>query len=125
MLAVYRLDVARIVDSVPELLAQLPPLEALRRWTTELVNAMRMKHGLGDALSPGSRQAVTEESYEPVIGAIGRMLDAGTSDGTIRADADPADFLLLTAALWRAPAGDQDRSGRMLSLVLDGLRAEP
>jgi hypothetical protein len=50
---------------------------------------MRRKHGLGDAFSPGARQAVTEQAYGPVIGAITQLLDAGQRDGTIRADADP------------------------------------
>jgi AcrR family transcriptional regulator len=121
VLAVYQHEVDELVDSVPGLLATLPPLEALRRWTTNLVSAMRKKHGLGDALSPGARQAVTEQSYGPVIAAITRLLDAGQRDGTIRTDADPGDFLQLTGALWRAASGPQDRSQPMLGLILDGL----
>ena len=37
VLAVYQLEVDQLIDSVPGLLAALPPLEALRRWTTDLV----------------------------------------------------------------------------------------
>ena len=106
---------------MPGLLRALPPREALRRWTTDLVAAMRRKHGLGDALSPGARQSATEQTYAPVIAAITRLLEAGQRDGTIRADADPRDFLQLTAALWRAAAGPEDRSQPMLGLILDGL----
>jgi AcrR family transcriptional regulator len=122
VLAVYRLDVDRLAGSAPALLAATTPLEALRRWTAELVGYMRMKHGLGDAISPGARQSVTDQTYPPVITAISRLLDAGKQDGSIRADADADDVLLLTAALWRAP---EDRSQRMLGLILDGLRAAP
>jgi AcrR family transcriptional regulator len=121
VLAVYQLDVDQLIDSVAGLLAKLPPIEALRAWTTELVNAMRKKHGLGEALSPGARQSITETTYAPVIAAITRILDAGKHDGTIRVDADPADFLQLTGALWRTPEGKGDRPRRMLALVLDGL----
>ncbi|MGW7546429.1 TetR/AcrR family transcriptional regulator [Streptomyces sp. NPDC054770] len=121
VLAVYQDEVARIVGTVPDLLAQKPPLEALRLWTTDLVEAMRRKHGLGDALSAGAHQAITEQSYGPVITAITELLDAGKKDGTIRADADPGDFLQLTGALWRAAAGPEDRAPRMLALILDGL----
>jgi hypothetical protein len=103
----------------------MTPLEALRSWTTELVGYMRMKHGLGDAISPGARQSVTEQTYGPVIAAISRLLDAGKRDGSIRADAEAEDVLLLTGALWRAPEGEEDRSQRMLGLILDGLRASP
>jgi AcrR family transcriptional regulator len=122
VLAVYQEEVARIVDAAPALLAALPPLEALRQWTTGLVEAMRRKHGLGDALGSSAHQAIYEQTYEPVIGAIGTIFDAGKKDGSIREDADPGDFLQLTGALWRAAPGPDDRSPRMLALILDGLR---
>jgi AcrR family transcriptional regulator len=122
VLAVYREEVERIVATVPDLLAELEPLEALRAWTTDLVQAMRHKHGLGDALSPGAHRAITEQSYQPVIDAVTSLLDAGKHDGSIRSDADPADFLQLTGALWRAQTEPVDRAPSMLALILDGLR---
>lgn len=124
VLAVYQEEVDRLVGTVPELLAELVPVEALRCWITDLVDAMRRKHGLGDALSPSAHQAISEQTYGPVVAAIGELLDAGTRDGTIRADADPGDLLQLTAALWRAAPGPDDRSPRMLALILDGLRPQ-
>jgi AcrR family transcriptional regulator len=122
VLAVYQDEVARIIATVPDLLAQMPPLEALRHWTTDLVEAMRRKHGLGDALSPGAHQAISEQSYGPVIAAITELLDAGKKDESIRPDADPGDFLQLTGALWRAASSPEDRAPHMLALILDGLR---
>jgi len=122
VLAVYQDEVARIIATVPDLLERMPPLEALRHWTTDLVDAMRRKHGLGDALSPGAHQAISEQSYGPVIAAITEILDAGKKDGSIRVDADPGDFLQLTGALWRAASSPVDRAPRMLALILDGLR---
>ncbi|WP_426512667.1 TetR/AcrR family transcriptional regulator [Dactylosporangium sp. McL0621] len=122
VLAVYQEEIERIIGTVPPLLAELPPLEALRRWTTDLVEAMRRKHGLGDALSSGAHQAIAEQTYGPVIGAITELLDAGRRDGSIRPDADPGDFLQLTGALWRSAPGPGDRSPHMLALILDGLR---
>jgi AcrR family transcriptional regulator len=121
VLAVYQLDIDELLDSVTGLLDQHSPLEALRRWTLELVDAMRRKHGLGDALSPGARQSITESTYDPVIAAITQMLEAGQRDGTIRADVNPGDFLQLTGALWRAASGPEDRSASMLGLILDGI----
>lgn len=125
ILAVYQDEVERITGTVPGLLAELAPLEALRSWTLDLVQAMRRKHGLGDALSPSAHQAVTEQTYGPVVAAIATILDAGKQDGSIRADADARDFLQLTGALWRAAPGPDDRSPRMLELILDGLRPRP
>ncbi|MFD6292264.1 TetR/AcrR family transcriptional regulator [Streptomyces sp. NPDC060205] len=123
VLAVYQDEVARITGAVTGLLERMPPLEALRHWTADLVEAMRRKHGLGDALGPGAHQAISEHSYGPVVAAITELLDAGKADGSIRADADPRDFLQLTGALWRAASGPEDRAPQMLALILDGLRA--
>ncbi|GLZ00997.1 TetR/AcrR family transcriptional regulator [Actinoplanes sp. NBRC 103695] len=125
VLAIYQDEVDRLVGSVPELLATLPPREALRTWTTDLVGAMRKKHGLGDALSPTAHKSITEQTYGPVISAITQLFDAGKRENTIRADAEPGDFLQLTGALWRASTGDNDRSQPMLALILDGLGVHP
>ena len=122
VLAVYQDEVARIIDTAPTLLSELPPREALRQWTIGLVEAMRRKHGLGDALSPSAHQAINEQTYGPVVAAIQTMLDAGKRDGTFRDDADPGDFLQLTGALWRATPGPSDRAPRMLEVILDGLQ---
>jgi AcrR family transcriptional regulator len=122
LLAVYQDEVDRITGTVPDLLAALDPLEALRRWTIDLVEAMRRKHGLGDALSADAHRSIAEQTHGPVIAAITALLDAGKADGSVRRDADPGDFLQLTGALWRAAAEPEDRAPRMLGLILDGLR---
>jgi AcrR family transcriptional regulator len=90
VLAVCQDEVDRIIATVPGLLAKLPPLEALRHWTMDLVEAMRRKHGLGDALSPGAHRTISERTYGPVIAALTELLDAGKRDGSIRAARPPA-----------------------------------
>ncbi|XVU28512.1 TetR/AcrR family transcriptional regulator [Actinoplanes sp. CA-054009] len=118
ILEIYQEEVERLTGSVTELLAGLTPVEALRRWTTDLVEAMRAKHAFGAALSPDAHKSMAEQSYDPVIAAITQLLDAGKRDGTIRADADPRDFLQFTGALWRAAP---ERTQPMLALLLDGI----
>ncbi|MBM2620329.1 TetR/AcrR family transcriptional regulator [Actinoplanes sp. LDG1-06] len=120
ILDIYQDEIDKLGDAVTALLDAHPPVEALRRWTLELVGAMRKKHGLGGALSAGAHKSITERSYGPVIAAITHLLDAGKEEGSIRADAEPGDFLQLTGALWRAAP---DRTEPILALVLDGLRA--
>jgi len=125
LLAVYEAEVERIVGTVPGLIAAHPPLEALRRWTLELVAAMRAKHGLGDALGSAAHQAANDANYGPVVAAIEAILEAGRVDGSIRADVEAGDFLQFTGALWRAAPGPHDRAPAMLALLLDGLAARP
>ena len=120
ILDIYQDEVAKLVGSVSDLLAAEPPLEALRRWTIDLVAGMRKKHALGAALSPDAHKSITEQTYGPVIGAIAQLLDAGKRDGSIREDAEPGDFLQFTGALWRTAP---DRTQPMLALILDGLDA--
>lgn len=120
ILDLYQDEIEQLVGAVPELLAAAPPVEALRRWTTDLVGAMRKKHALGAALSPDAHKSITEQSYGPVIAAITTLLEAGRRDGSIRADAEPGDFLQLTGALWRAAP---EREQAILALILDGLGA--
>ncbi|GAA2190162.1 hypothetical protein GCM10009848_37880 [Micromonospora lupini] len=103
-------------------LATLPPVEALRRWATELVNAVRRKHGLGAALSPGAHQSITEQSYGPVGAAIAHPFDAGKRDSTTRADAEPADFSTSPGRSGEPSTGAEDR---MLGLTLDGHSTRP
>jgi AcrR family transcriptional regulator len=121
ILDIYEEEVAKLVGAVPDLLAASVPVEALRRWTTDLVDAMRKKHALGAALSPDAHKSMAERSFGPMIAAITELLDAGKRDGSIRADAEPVDFLQLTGALWRAAP---DRTQPMLALILDGLGVE-
>lgn len=122
ILAIYEDEVAKLVAAAPRLLDEHPPLDALRAWTLELVASMHKKHGLGDALNQRSHQAVAQQSYGPVIAAITLLLDAGKQDGSIRSDADPNDFLMLTGALWRAIDHPTASPERMLDLILDGHR---
>ena len=120
VLAVFRNEVQKLVDWAPELLAMEPPLVALRRWFHRLAGQIALKRGLGDALTATTHDAVTNETYGPVIGAIAILLRAGEADGSIRAGLDPDDVLLMMGCVWRAAGAEQ--AERLLDLVIDGLR---
>jgi AcrR family transcriptional regulator len=124
VLAVYRAEVQRLVDRVPALLATSTPLEALRSWFAVLAGYIRLKRGLGEALTAANHEAATAETYAPVIGAIADLLAAGEADGSIRAGLDPDDVLLLMGAVWRVPAGEagREQAERLLDLVVESLR---
>ena len=125
VLAVYRHDVQQLVDSVPELLRQHAPLEAFRRWFERLASYVRIKHGLGDALGPAVKEDVVRDTYGPVVGAIGLLLQAGVEAGVIRPDLEADDILLLMGALWRVPPGEdgEAQAQRLLDLAIEGIRS--
>jgi len=124
ILAVYRHDVRKLVDSVDKLLAAQPPLAAFTAWFEKLAAYIRVKHGLGEALHSAAIRNAIDETYAPVIAAVTKLLDACVADNSVRPDLDPADVLLLMGFLWRvAPDEDGVRQGRRLTqIVLDGIR---
>ena len=124
ILAVYRHDVQKLVDSVDEVLATHPPLAAFTAWFEELAAYIRVKHGLGEALHNAAIQDAIDETYAPVVAAVTKLLDACVADNSVRRGLDPADVLLLMGYLWRvAPGEDGINQGRRLTqIVLDGIR---
>ena len=125
VLAVYRHDVQQLADSAPALLKEHPPLEALRLWFDRLAYYGRIKHSLAAVLHAATSDGLAGETYGPVIGAITLLLRACEEAGSIRRGLDPDDVLLVLGFLWRIDAGEdwEARAGRLLDLVLDGLRS--
>ena len=125
VLAVYRTEVQRMVDWVPELLEAETPLSALRTWFHRLAEHIRIKHGLGDALSAANHATVANETHGPVVEAIGLMLRAGEENGTVRVGLDPDDVLLAMGCVWRTPDSPEGlaQSERLLDLVIAGFKA--
>ena len=124
VLAVYRHDVQQLADSAPVLLTEHPPLDALRLWFDRLAYYGRIKHGLAGVLHAATSDGLVGATYGPVIGAITLLLRACEDAGSIRPGVDPDDVLLLMGFLWRIDSADREaRAGRLLGLVMDGLRA--
>jgi AcrR family transcriptional regulator len=126
ILALYQHEVQAVVESVPEVLAEREPLDALRVWFLRLAEYVRLKHGLGEALHSVAAQNMINDTYAPVTAAVGHLLNSAEQSGQVRSGLDPADVLLLMGFLWRVgpgkPGGDQ--AERILDIVIQGLRAE-
>jgi AcrR family transcriptional regulator len=120
----YSREIQRLVDSVPDVLASHPPLDAFRRWFQTLADYVRVKHGLGEALHTAEAQDVISATYAPVTAAVGVLLRACEEDGSMRGDLDPADVLLLMGFLWRTSpdAAGKEQARRIMELTIDGLR---
>lgn len=127
ILAVYRHDVRKLVDSVDGLLATQPPLDAFVTWFETLADYIRVKHGLGEALHNAAVQNVIDETYAPVVAAVAKLLDACVADSSVREGLDPADVLLLMGFLWRVEPGKAgiDQGRRLTNIVFDGIRRVP
>ncbi len=123
ILAVYRRDMQRLVDSVPDVLAIHPPLDAFRVWFHTLAEHVRVKHGLGEALHSAAIKDAINETYAPVVTAVGKLIDACVACQAMRPGLEPADVLLLMGFMWRVEAGPEGKrqAERITELVIDGL----
>jgi AcrR family transcriptional regulator len=125
--AAYRNELARVCDSATELLTQLPPDQAMRQWMDLFIDYLAVKQGMADALKAviaSGEEDPFAESLERISTAISTLLHAGAEVGVLRSDVDPLDvgFSLGGVLLITSDKGLRDRAGRMLDLLLDGLR---
>jgi AcrR family transcriptional regulator len=130
---VYRTELARLCDAVPDLLAADPPDRALRVWMDRFIDYMTTKRGLADALKMVIAAGGTPfaHSRERLVQAVGDLLSAGDPGtagdvGTaLRADVDPLDLLTALNGICLATGEPEHReqAGRLLDLLMDGVRA--
>ena len=124
--AAYRNEVAQLRAAADELLAELPPDEALEAWMRRFVDYGTAKRGMRDALQSiaGGGADLFAETRGQVTEAVAVLLRAGAEAGTLRADVEPEDVLRAMGAIWMVSEGDEfpEQAMRILRLVLDGLR---
>ena len=123
ILAVYRHEVAALADSVSTVLAEHPPLDALRVWFLRLAVYVRIKHGLGDALNTAAVQDSVNQTYAPVIAAVDVLLRACEESGQTRPGLKSGDVLLIMGCLWRVGPAGNEQAMRLIDLIIDGLRS--
>ena len=123
--AAYRNELARLCDSVDDLLEQLPPDKALRAWMDHFVDYMTTKRGMGDALRAliASGGDPFSQSKVRLTGAVATLLTAGAAAGVLRSDVQPDDVLLSLSGVSLATAdpAQREQAGRLLDLLMDGL----
>ncbi|MCO8305534.1 helix-turn-helix domain-containing protein [Streptomyces hygroscopicus] len=123
--AAYRSELARLCDAAPELLATLPPREALRAWLGRFMDYANAKLGMADALRGVVASGVNPyaRSHEMIQDALSRLMDAAVTAGVIRSDISATDmFAALTGiALASGRPEQREQADRLLDLTLDGL----
>ncbi len=125
--AAYRNELARLCDAAPELLAALPPREAMRAWLGRFMDYANAKLGMADALRGVVASGVNPyaQSHEMIQDALSRLMDAAVAAGVIRSDISATDmFAALTGiALASGKPEQREQADRLLDLTLDGLSA--
>lgn len=124
--AVYRLEVEQLCDSSGELLATLPPDQALDEWMRRFVRYVAAKRGLATALKSmvSADSDLFASTQQRIRTAITSLLEAASQAGSIRADVDPEDLMraLSGVCLVSDQPGWQEQACRISTLLMDGLR---
>jgi AcrR family transcriptional regulator len=127
--AAYRSELLRLCAAADELVADEPGDVALRTWMDRFVDYMTTKRGMADALRAVIASGLNPyaESRDRLLAAIGTLLRAGIEARTVRSDVEAADVLasLTGVSLAAGEPAKREQAGRMLDLLMDGLRYRP
>ena len=123
---VYRREVEGLCAAADELARQHPPDIALEQWMQRFVDYIATKRGLAKSLRIllTTNSTLFSDMSGRVTLALRRLVEAGVANGSIRGDIDSADVLQALSGIYSAPDTKdwRDRSRRLVSLLMDGLR---
>ncbi|MFJ6076139.1 TetR/AcrR family transcriptional regulator [Streptomyces sp. NPDC093065] len=124
--AIYQDQVRRLTTGAHELLGQLPPATAMRRWMDLFGDWIATKNGMLDTLLAmiESGDIAHAQTRTELLTAITTILDAGTVAGDLRSDVTAEDIAASLIGIFTvAPRPKrEDLASRLLNLLLDGLR---
>jgi AcrR family transcriptional regulator len=125
--AVYREDVDELVAHAGELVDSTHPWEGLVAWLEAFVRYAQAKRTflteLHEAFEKNPDLAV--QSREKIAAAAGSVLSRAKAAGVARADVSQDDLMQLVGGMCMARNASLEQNQRLLTFVLDGIRAQP
>ncbi|CAN5486587.1 TetR/AcrR family transcriptional regulator [soil metagenome] len=123
---VYRREVEALCAAADDLARDNPPDVALAEWMQRFVDYIATKRGMANSL----RILLTTNSQlfaatsGMVVVALRRLVNAAIADGSIRTDIESSDVLHALSGIYGTPEAPdwRNRSRRLVSLLMDGLR---
>jgi AcrR family transcriptional regulator len=124
--AVYRLELDALEAEADTLLEAHRGFEAMRLWMDRYARFVATKHAMHGALriALAPRTSAVSEIRTRITLTVAKFIAAGAFDGSLRNDVDPDDVTLGLAAMVLAATAstDPDQVGRLLDLLMAGLR---
>jgi len=123
--AVYREEVDGLAHAAEELSAAHPAGDALARWLDVFVDyAATKKHIFHELIEATGRDSeLMTHSRAVMLGAAEKMVGAAQDAGEIRRDVSAPDVIRLVGGCTMMPNFDREQARRVLTVVMDGLRA--
>jgi AcrR family transcriptional regulator len=123
---VYRREVEALCAAAGDLARQYPPDVALAEWMQRFVDYIAAKRGMANSLRIllTTNSELFADTSGLVVLALRRLVEAALADGSIRSDIESSDVLHALSGIYAAPDTPdwRDRSRRLVSLLMDGLR---
>src|SRR6202035_5934481 len=120
--AVYRDQVARLTSGARELLDQLPPAAALRRWMDLFGDWIATKNGMLDTLLAmiETGEIAHGQTRTELLAAITTILDAGRATGDLRSDVTAEDIAASLVGIFTVAGqpGRRAQAQRLLNLLM-------
>ena len=126
--AVYRAELRRLCESAAELLEREEPARALRSWMDRFADYVATKQHMAEALRAliAAGTVTVSQARAELSEAVRTLLDAGSAAGALRGDVRAEDVVACVVGVFvTCDASDPEQAGRMLDLLLDGLRPRP
>jgi AcrR family transcriptional regulator len=124
--AVYAAELDDVTGCAGELLGAHPADVALRAWMDRYAAFGAAKRGLLDTLRSGwaAGTIATPDTRTRITAVIAEFLAAGAEQGNLRDDVPPEDVTtaLVGVFLSTTALGSDERAGRLLDLLVAGLR---
>ncbi|WP_441349431.1 TetR/AcrR family transcriptional regulator [Streptomyces sp. 8L] len=126
--AVYRDQVVRLTNGAQDLLAEVAPAVAMRRWMDLFGDWIATKNGMLDTLLAVIECDVVDHARtrDELLDAIASILDAGRAAGDLRPDVTAEEIAAALIGIFTVAhqAGHAVTADRLLDLLLDGLRPQ-
>jgi AcrR family transcriptional regulator len=123
---VYRHEVEALCAAAEDLAHDHSPDVALAEWMQRFVDYIATKRGMSHSLRIllTTNSELFADTYGKVVLALRRLVDAAIAGAFIRNDIDSSDVLHALSGIYTAPESPdwRDRSRRLVSLLMDGLR---
>jgi AcrR family transcriptional regulator len=127
--AVYQDQVSRLTVGASELLVQLDPPAALRRWMDLFGDWIATTNGMLDTLLAmvESGEIAHAHTRTELLAAIDDILEAGRTTGQLRADVPAEDIAASLIGIFTVASSPDHTAlaARLLDLLMDGLRPSP
>ncbi|MFG1922256.1 TetR/AcrR family transcriptional regulator [Cryptosporangium sp. NPDC048952] len=123
--AVYAAELDEVVDSAEALLRDHPPEDALRAWLERYAAFVTTKRGMAETLrtAMAAGRIALPATRQRITAAAATILIRGADAGTLRADVDPEDVVVLALGSFAASVDDPTRTTRLTALILDAVRS--